>query len=694
MKQILMLAVLALVVGGQGANQAEVQLQAAIKAEVFDGNLKAAIERYQEIVTKFPGDRPVVAKALVRMGQCYEKLGEAQTSEARKAYERVVREFGDQKEAAEQARVLLAAGSRDRRAATGVAEEQVWVLSDPTRLRYVGKPSPDGRFVPFIDNAAMQIFLHDLTNGQDRVIVGKEPGLFHAGPVISPDGRQIAYTRFKRPPFSGSDFELRVANIDGSNPRVLQTRQEGWIWPLGWSPDGKRLMAGTQGSRPSLSLVEVADGSVRPLTPEGEYSNGCFSPDGRHVVTYSVPAQESTSVRPPGPLLLQPVDGGKAVPLFESRSSNWWPYWTPDGSHVVFFSDRSGTTGLWSIRMANGRPDGEPELVRRNVGDMQPLGFARDGIFYYKIPRDSDWNIYTVDLDPATGRAVSTPERLNQRFVGSVGLPVEWSPDGEHVAYTGVVDHTTLGLVVRSVRTGEEREVTFVRPFPRGHTVAELQWFPDGRFLLGQVVSDGNRRSSFWRIDAQSGEITPLLDLTAKNEGVYYPTLSHDGTTLFYVQTTSPKDPDRVMRRDLGTGETRELYRADWVENVVVSADGRQLLFEGSYPGLNTMSLLTMPAGGGAPRELYRSSDYISDHIWAHDGRRVWMAPLTKAGHELWSIAAGGGEPQPTGLVRSGMYSLSLRPDGRRIVFSSGEGVRESVWAVRNLLAGRGASGK
>jgi Tol biopolymer transport system component len=381
------------------------------------------------------------------------------------------------------------------------------------------------------------------------------------------------------------------------------------------------------------------------------------------------------------------VDGGKAIPLFESQSSsNWWPFWTPDGSHIVFFSDRSGTTGLWSIRMANGRPDGEPELVRRNVGEMQPLGFTRDGIFYHKTPLDSDWNIYEADLDPATGRAVSNPRRINQRFVGTVGLAVEWSPDGEVVAYTGVLEQTTVGLVLRSTGTGEEREVAFVRPFPRGQTIAELRWFPDGRFLLAQVVSDGNRRSSFWRVDSQTGEVTPLLDLSAKGEGVYYPALSRDGTTLFYVQTASPKDPDRVMRRDLATGEAKEVYRAAWVEDLMVSADGRQLLFEGTNQDHSTISLLTMPAEGGVPRELHRSKDYISDLVWAGDGGRVWMVPSSKAGSELRSIPADGGEPQSSGLARSGMYSLSLRPDGRRIVFSSGEGVRESVWAVRNLL--------
>lgn len=45
------------------------------------------------IVDTFKTDRAVVATALVRMAECYQKLGDA---ESRKIYERVAREFADQ----------------------------------------------------------------------------------------------------------------------------------------------------------------------------------------------------------------------------------------------------------------------------------------------------------------------------------------------------------------------------------------------------------------------------------------------------------------------------------------------------------------------------------------------------------------------------------------------------------------------
>jgi tetratricopeptide (TPR) repeat protein len=82
----------------QKSNRADVALEAAAKREMVDGDLKGAIDQYQKIVAEFSGtDRAAVAKALVRMGQCYEKLGSA---EARKVYERAVRDFPDQKEMA------------------------------------------------------------------------------------------------------------------------------------------------------------------------------------------------------------------------------------------------------------------------------------------------------------------------------------------------------------------------------------------------------------------------------------------------------------------------------------------------------------------------------------------------------------------------------------------------------------------
>src|SRR5207253_8389596 len=101
-------ATVVLLAGGviaQQKRQQDIDLQAAIRTETVDGDLNGAIKQYGAIVSKYKADRAVTATALVHMAECYEKLGDTQ---AQKIYERLLSEFGDQKEAAAEARTRLA----------------------------------------------------------------------------------------------------------------------------------------------------------------------------------------------------------------------------------------------------------------------------------------------------------------------------------------------------------------------------------------------------------------------------------------------------------------------------------------------------------------------------------------------------------------------------------------------------------
>ena len=336
----------------QQKGQQEVALQAAIRTETVEGNLKGAIEAYKKIAEG--SNRAIAARALVRMGQCYEKLGDA---EASKAYQRVVREFADQKEAVEQARALLAASSRDRQSETGIIEQQKWVLPDG-RTTLMRHPSPDGRYLPFQVTGERSLWLHDLTTGEDRKVIEAEAVEYVGSPELSPDGKQIAYTRQTRQ----KAYELRISDIDGSRMRVLMSDKERWLWPKAWSPDAKHILILMQSATTGWSnaMVSVADGSMQVLAAQqNEASNGCFSPDGKYVVAYPGSVSEGQTKRGPGALKLIPTDGSAGVPLFESSATNWAPFWTPDGRNIVFLSDRSGTVGLWSIRMNGGKPEGD-----------------------------------------------------------------------------------------------------------------------------------------------------------------------------------------------------------------------------------------------------------------------------------------------------------------------------------------------
>src|SRR5215468_5504482 len=107
--QLFSLAAAALLVAAapavtQTVSQNEIRFREARHKEQVEGDLNAAIKLYQSIAS-VKGDRSLAARALVQLGRCYEKQGNA---EARKAYERVLREFGDQSAEAGEARMRLA----------------------------------------------------------------------------------------------------------------------------------------------------------------------------------------------------------------------------------------------------------------------------------------------------------------------------------------------------------------------------------------------------------------------------------------------------------------------------------------------------------------------------------------------------------------------------------------------------------
>jgi len=85
----------ALLCNGSFLQNADQLFQTAVYQEEVEGNLKGAIDTYQSILNRFPGDRSMGAKALLRIGLCREKLG---LREAREAYQRIIDQYSEQRQ--------------------------------------------------------------------------------------------------------------------------------------------------------------------------------------------------------------------------------------------------------------------------------------------------------------------------------------------------------------------------------------------------------------------------------------------------------------------------------------------------------------------------------------------------------------------------------------------------------------------
>lgn len=78
--------------------------QQGLVKERAEGKLEEAIQLFQRVVREFGSDRNLAARAWLETGRCYEKLGRP---EARKVYERILRDYRDQAQVAKLARRAL-----------------------------------------------------------------------------------------------------------------------------------------------------------------------------------------------------------------------------------------------------------------------------------------------------------------------------------------------------------------------------------------------------------------------------------------------------------------------------------------------------------------------------------------------------------------------------------------------------------
>lgn len=677
--------------GAQPQARQEVSLQKAIQTEMVDGNLKSAIEMYTKLAQS--RDRAVAAQALVRMGECYAKLGDA---EARKAFERVVREFGDQREFTQTARARLAALGRPAQS-TEITLRRVWAARNGWMNAFTGSPSADGRYHTFADNETGNLAVRDLITGQNRRITNQGDSRdyeeFAEASVISSDGKQVAYAWYKE-----GYYEVRVCGMDGSNPRtVYRDREFGdWLEPYQWTPDGKLILVALMNEKSKehrIALIPAAGGPARILptrAPRPWYPS--LSPDGRFVA-YSSPTQ--TDGGGAGIFLLA-LEGGREDSIVGKPYDAWAPVWTPDGKGVLFISKRTGSNGIWTIDVVEGKARGVPRLLKDGLDqEIRPNGLTRQGAFYFSAST-SVVDVYVAELDQTFREVVREPAPILPRLTGTSSSP-SWSPDGRRLAYySRPKSEEPPTLVIHSVGTDEVREVPI--RLERARHPLPAPWFPDGKSVLVCAYdTPAKDQLAFYRVDVQTGQ--HRLIRGSPGHGPITAALSPDGRTIYFFTGGEQKAWGGIIKRDIETGQEREIARVPymlpnegWAE-LAVSPDGRYLAFRSTADD-SWAALWSVPTSGGALRELgrFRHSELMGpdELAWTRDGRAVLMMRRTgKDGiPELWRIPAAGGEPQRTGLSMERMGHFSVHPDGRRIAFGTGRGRRQAneLWVLENFL--------
>jgi Tol biopolymer transport system component len=691
---VMIIALLSLAARAQKSQSqsAEVLLGAALHQEEVEGNFEAAIETYKKILADYPDNRPLAARALLQMGRCYEKLGK---SGARMAYERLVRDYADQADQVKLARNRLASLLKPPSASKepAFATRKVWALPDIGNVE--GAPSPDGRYFSFTDWETGDLAIRDLETGTNRRLTDKGPWEkseeFADCSRWSPDSSQIAYDWYDVQGY----MELRVIAVAGGKPRILvDCGNDEWMRTFDWSPDGQQILIflEKEDATRQIVLVSATDGAAKVIKTfgrRGRFPNIMrFSGDGRYIA-YDQPQEENAAERD---IFLIPVDGGQEVVLVEHPAHDLLLGWPPDGKGILFASDRTGSLDIWFLPVSGGKAQGPPELVRRGIEQIVPLGFTQKGSFYY-AQGGSMFDAYVARMDRQTGKILGPPEKVIKRFEGANSWP-EYSPDGKYLAYLSTRSHRFQAanfpnvLCIRSLENTAEREFS-----TRFRRLAGLRWAPDGKSIYLAAWDD--QGMGIYQADTQTGTMIPIV----RDEGpqrIHAHSVSPDGKTLIYERRykVEPKEPYRILSRDLTTGEEKELYSSNaengWLQ-AALSPDGEKLAII-NWNKRKTLRLI--PAKGGEPRDLlkYEDAHFFTCLEWTADGKHILFSRAQSAKDgpriSLWRISADGGEPRELGLEMANFENLSVHPDGVHLAFSSvGSTMKSpSVLVMENFL--------
>lgn len=217
----------------------------------------------------------------------------------------------------------------------------------PVKARLLQRPvlSPDGKRVAF--SAFARIYIHDLAKQKTTAITPESLQAFH--PSWSPDGRSLVFVNWTAQ--GGQVWTSRVSSRGGSKPKQVTKLAAAYYQPS-YSPDGKRIVA-LRGSgyerlyRESdfgipvgsdLVWLPSSGGSTTLVTPVQGATRPHFGPEDDRVYYYenaqSIPSSQS------GRLVSVHFDGTDRRIVFSTQGvGHYQPEKTVSATDVVVSAD-------------------------------------------------------------------------------------------------------------------------------------------------------------------------------------------------------------------------------------------------------------------------------------------------------------------------------------------------------------------
>lgn len=287
------------------------------------------------------------------------------------------------------------------------------------------------------------------TEAGRRLIQPEDDNELNVGPVLSPDGRRVAFLSSR----SRLSIDLYVA--DAATGRIerklISTAADPHYDSLqfissagAWDPTGQRLaIAAIRGGKPVLAIYNADNGDREreiELADVDEIFHPAWSHDGRQIAFSGLAGGYSD-------LWVLDLESGSARKLTTDAFADMQPSWSPDGRRLLFLTDRFSSS-LESLQF------GEYELAVMEVASARATRLAtfdgvrhnspqwtREGAIYFIAYPDGVPDVYTLSSEGGT------PRRVTRLITGATAITptspaLSASADGSRVAVVVYRDAT------------------------------------------------------------------------------------------------------------------------------------------------------------------------------------------------------------------------------------------------------------
>ena len=499
-------------------------------------------------------------------------------------------------------------------------------------------------------------------------------------PVISPDGRHVAYLRGP-----GGLSGLWIRDLDQEGPRQLVP--EGLVFSPFWSADsqfiGFVLDAG-------LKKVSLQGGPAATLCRvSGPMRGATWSPDGASIVF--------AAISPTPGLYEVPAQGGEPQLLFEPeedryRAPHFLP--SPGGGRRLLYS--VGLSGQRQI-VAHDLETGQKEFLTSGVDPF----FATTGhILYGTVDRSALWAIpFSIETLQATGEPFPVRENASDHSVSrdgtlvylgggdrlqqlvwrdrtggnleAIGQPQErirapaLSPDGSRVAVVGM-ENGNRDVWVHDIVRGLKTRVT---SNPAGEN--RPNWLPSG-----DEISFSSNRNGTVDIFVKSADGRGEAEVLVATPAAEFPfDWTADGNYMIFDQRHAGREMDLYyLRRDKdGSGYESIVFSETEFDELSprISPDGRFVAYQSNESGSYEVYVQPFPEGPGRTQV---SSKGGQQPRWSGDGKEIFYVE----GDALMAVPVGTtptfSAETPTllfqgkGAFADRGHSYDVSADGKRFV--------------------------